>query len=100
MRQLLRFLCLPAADRKLLINTVLLLWAVRLGLWLLPFEQLRRLVFANRQTSAQLRGVDQAAVEKIAHSVKVMSHYVPAATCLTRVLVTLVLIKEYGQTAC
>jgi hypothetical protein len=100
MRQLLKFLCLAAPDRKLLVKTALLLWVVRLGLWLLPFERLRRLLFRKIQTGPRLRGVDQATVERIAQSVKVMSRYVPAATCLTRALVTLVLFERYGHPAC
>ena len=39
-----KFLNLSAVDRRLLVTAVLLLGAIRLGLWLLPFQTLRQLL--------------------------------------------------------
>src|SRR6267142_1308347 len=44
MRRLRRFLALPAADRRLLVEAALFLWAIRLGLRMLPFRTLWRLL--------------------------------------------------------
>jgi len=96
-RKLLR---LRAADRKLLIEATILLCVVRLGLWLLPFERLRRLLFRKTARGNRWQGVAQQSVRNITRSVKIMSRYVPAATCLTRALVTLVLFERYGHVGC
>lgn len=98
MGRLIRFLRLPPSERRLLARTGLWLCVVRCGLWLLPYERLRRLVFRKGRATA-LRRMDNAGVENIVRSVKLMSRYVPAATCLTRALVALKLLEEAGQPA-
>ncbi len=99
MKRLLRFLRLPSNDRKLLARTGILLWAVRVGLWLLPYEKLRHMLLRKRG-AALAREVDDARVESIVWSVNVMSRYVPLATCLTQALVAFKLLEEVGQPAC
>lgn len=98
MKRLSRFFRLPLCERKLLARTGLLLWMVRCGLWLLPYEKVCRLVFSKPRSTAA-RPMDNAAIESIARSVKSMSRYVPAATCLTRALVALKLLERAGQPA-
>lgn len=55
MKRLHSFIRLPATQRWLLIRASLLLWATRIGLWLLPFQMLRRLLaaFASRPMQVQ-----------------------------------------------
>lgn len=98
MRRLINFLTMPGRDRSLLARTALLLWLVRIGLWVLPFEKLRRLLFRNRR-AASPEWVEDISDAQIVRCVKAMSRYVPAATCLTKALVTMVLLEQVGRPA-
>ena len=81
-----RFRRLPPAERRLLISAALLVWAIRLGLWLLPFPTLRRLVTRFLGVRASLRetgaDVSRLSVERIGWAVALVSRWVPKATCL------------------
>jgi len=94
-----RFLRLPAGDRKILIKAGMLLWAVRLGLWILPFQRLRDLLRKENRKPIAEATAELASIQKIARSVKRMSRYVPAATCLTQALVTITMLEEAGLPA-
>jgi hypothetical protein len=96
MARLIKFLQVAPAERRLLARTALLLWVVRCGLWCLPYEKLRRVIFARQRATRGLAGCSWE-VDNIIRSVKLMSRYVPAATCLTKALVTLKLLEEAGQ---
>jgi hypothetical protein len=77
---------------------VILLWTARLGLWLLPFRTLRRLL--HSVTRDGLRHAGQSSPERIAWAVVAASRYVPQATCLTQALAAQVLLGREGHTAC
>ena len=96
MRRLRRFTSLSRNDQKLLARTAILLWLVRLGLWLLPYEKLHRLLFRNSGTAAP-EVVDNVSIEQVVRGVRAMSRYVPAVTCLTKALVTMVLLRRAGK---
>ena len=90
-----RFLRLPAADRALLVRSVLLLGATRLALWLLPLRVVRRLLTrAARPSSAA-----PATQERIAWSISVARRVVPQATCLPQALVAEALLTRAGHPA-
>jgi Transglutaminase-like superfamily len=99
MRSLCKFLFLEPSVRRLLLRTVLILWAARLGLWLLPLSTLHRLVAKLRRMEPIFSQVDSANIEKIVWSVAVASRYVPAATCLTQALAGQILLAQYGEPA-
>lgn len=122
-----KLLNLPATDRRLLINAVLLLGAIRLGLWLLPFQTLRQLlakmtqntndarlhkVMAGRRSQAEAasdapprpspalgRVREGDAMDAIVWAVVVASRYVPRSTCLTQALTAQVLLARRGVPA-
>jgi hypothetical protein len=94
MARLFRFLRLPRDDRKILVKAVVLLWAVRVGLWILPFQQLRDLLSKRRHNPGATNRKDRVLVEKITSSVRRMSRFVPAATCLTQALVVVTLLER------
>jgi len=75
MSRLFRFVRLPANDRKILMKTVLLLWAVRLGLWILPFQRLRHLLSKRTIRLQSASHLEWARVEKITRYVRLMSRY-------------------------
>ena len=58
MARLSKFLRLRSADRGLLLKTMLLVWIVRLGLWLLPFYLVRQVLakLAVKSASSQNGG--------------------------------------------
>jgi hypothetical protein len=99
MERLHKYLCLPATDRRLLVKSALLLWAVRLGLSLLPFQTLRRLLAGMTRRPVGLQETEQASVDRVVWAVAVASPYVPEATCLIQALATQVLLGRQGHAA-
>lgn len=69
MKRLHKFLNLTPSDRYLLIEALLLLGAIRLGLWLLPFQTLRRLLAKVSHLTAKMQEADQAFVDKVVWAV-------------------------------
>jgi hypothetical protein len=100
MRRLHKFLILPAAERRLLISAVLLLGAVRLGLWFIPFQTLRRILvrLAERPTTPHQ---DQApSREQVVQAVETAARLLPwAKSCLTQALTAQVLLTRRGYPA-
>ncbi|MFQ5795320.1 MAG: lasso peptide biosynthesis B2 protein [Candidatus Bipolaricaulia bacterium] len=84
MKRLRKFLLLTSTDRRLLVRATLLVWVIRFGLWLLPFQTLRRLLARVAQAPAGWRNSGSLSPDRIAWAVAVASRYVPGAgTCLT-----------------
>ena len=99
MKRLHKFCCLPSPYRHLLVKSVLLLGFIRVGLWLLPFQTLRRLLAHWGRSHAELEGEDQASMQQVVWAVTLASRYVPATTCLAQALVTQVLLGQRGHPA-
>lgn len=99
MNSLRRLLRLPNGDRKLLIKAGALLWAVRLGLWVLPFQRLQDLLSLKARRPIAATTSELVSAQEIARSVKRMSRYVPTATCLAQALVTVTMLQEAGLAA-
>jgi len=91
-----RFLRLPAPDRQLWIKTLLLVWAVRFGLWVLPFRTVRRLLTRLAHPPAW-RGSDGATIGRVVWAVASASQYAPLATCLTQALTAKVMLARNGH---
>ena len=84
------------SDRLLLLHALFLLGAIRLGLKLLPFQTLRRLLARMAQPTGRLQAVEKASVDNVAWAVMVASHYIPGARCLAQALATQVLLERRG----
>jgi Transglutaminase-like superfamily len=98
MKRLLRLLRLPAAERWLLAKAALLLVAIRVGLWALPFQTLRRFLATVARIPVGLREADRSSVEWVVWAVEVTGRHLPVAnTCLTQALATQVLLARRGQ---
>jgi hypothetical protein len=95
-KRLHKYLCLPAAHRRLLVASALWLWGIRIGLWLLPFQTLRRLLAATTHRTATALQPDPPTIDRVAWAVEVASRYVPMATCLTKALAMQVLLGQLG----
>jgi hypothetical protein len=98
MALILRFRKLAPADRLLLLQAWLLLWGIRLGLWLLPFRTLRPLL-AGTTKPERPPGAGRPAAARIGWSVHAASQYVPAATCLAQALAAQTLCRRHGHPA-
>jgi hypothetical protein len=95
-----KFLHLSSRDRKLVIKAVLLVGAVRLGLWLLPFQVVLRMLEIQKKKTAEFRKANPAApLDRYIWAVKAASQYLPAATCLTQALATQTLLTKNGHPA-
>ena len=92
MRRLSRFFSLEPKERMLLCKAAALLWAVRAGLWLLPFQTLRRMI----ERRAREQNVPGESAARIVWAVRAASRYVPRATCLTQSLAAYLLISRNG----
>jgi hypothetical protein len=100
MKRLRKFLHLPKRDRKLLASTALLLGAIKLGLLLLPFQTLRRLLASMTQATSELQETDQADLGKVVWAVAVASQYMPGGVkCLAQALATQFLLGRRGYPA-
>ena len=113
-----KFLNLSTTDRRLLVSAAVLLGAVRLGLWVLPFQTMRRLLtkmtrHATAQQACPSRTASIASIatevpnattqqtrdylpDRIVWAVVVASRYVPKSTCLTQALTAQVLLAQRG----
>ena len=100
MKQVGRFVQLSPAERRLFLKAGGAVVAVRLGLWILPFPRLRRIVagLARRPEAHPLALCAYPAPQRIVRAVVLVSRYVPAATCLTQAMAAQVLLARYGYT--
>lgn len=94
MSRLFRFLRLSWSDQRLLIQALLLVCAVRLGLWLVPFDRIRRRV--QRMARARPLNRTPRSAEKLIRAVEAMAGCVPSATCLTQALAAHLLLRRAG----
>jgi hypothetical protein len=101
MNRLRNFLRLSSSDRRLLISAALLLGAIVLGLWLLPFLTLQRLLGNLAAPRTSRREAEAFSADRVVWAVTVASRYVPgASTCLTQALAAQVLLARRGEVAC
>ena len=105
-RRLVRFLNLPEGDRGLLVRAAVLLGVTRVGLHVLPFLSLQRLLLRPGGLSWRLRPSNGTPsrgaswTERVVWAVSVASVYVPGArSCLPRALATQSLLERRGVPA-
>jgi hypothetical protein len=102
MRRLRKFLLLPGAERGLLLKALLLLWVIRVGLWVVPFRVLRDRLYRLSDAPAEVRRDDAESgpsPERIGWAVAAASRYVPRATCLVQALAGRLLLERQGHPA-
>jgi Transglutaminase-like superfamily len=100
MKRLHSFIRLPATKRWLLIRAALLLGVMRLGLWLLPFQTLRRLLARFALGPTRVPDTEQFSKSRVVWAVETASRHMPSAsTCLTQALVVQTLLARRGYPA-
>lgn len=87
------FFRLPAADRRLLVRSLLLLAAARVALWVLPFQTVRRLLARTARPTPLAR----TPTERITWAIGVAQRVIPSATCLPQALVGEALLTRAGH---
>ena len=96
MKKLLRFLFLPYQEKKLLSQSLFLLIAIRLSLWVFPFRWLNDWLSNSGSANLSSQPTDQIVIGKVTRSVRCCSRYVPRASCLTQALATQTLLRLKG----
>lgn len=100
MEPLRKFSLLPTLDRRMLIKAALLLELTKLGMRLLPFRTLSRLLARAAGTTVGLRRADHASPERIGWAVEAASRHAPGLkTCLAQALAAHVLLTRRGHPA-
>ena len=89
-------LAAPLRDRTILITALILLGLVRLGLWLLPFQRLQRLLAQISNINPQNQNNNQTSINKIIWAVETSSRYLPGVKCLARALTAQALMSRHG----
>ena len=93
-----KFLRLNRCDQVLLIHALLLLAAVRLGLWLLSFRQLQmRLERSSCPSFRPGSAINGPTPDRVAWAVTAASRYIPRSTCLAQALTAQSLLARYGN---
>ena len=82
---------------RFFIKTLILVVAVRLGLWVTSFRKMRSWVKKLAQPPAGVTPSGWPSPRQIALAVYTTSRYVPRASCLTQALSTQVLLGRYGH---
>jgi hypothetical protein len=93
MRRLIKFASVSASERRLLLRSVLVVVAIRLALWLLPFSAVQERV--ARPSGKPARQCHAA--KSIVWAVRAVSRCVPSATCLTQAMAAQVLLARSGH---
>ena len=91
-----QFAELPARERKLLLRSVLLVAAVRIALWTLPFRWVRLVVGERRAVSPGLTAIP---VKRLTWAVQAAARRIPGASCLTQAFALQYLMGRAGHGA-
>ena len=94
-----RFFSLPVEEKRLLIQAFMLLWAIRIGLWVLPFSTLRGIIQKITPITTERGENNLIPLDRLVWATEVMSCYVPKATCLTKALAGKVLLAGAGYSS-
>lgn len=97
MRKIRNFLFLPYQKKKLLTKSLLFVWFIRLGLWILPYRLLIKWLALLDSSKSVSRINDWKLIKEVSYSVRSCAKYVPFASCLTQALATQTLLRLKGQ---
>lgn len=95
MKGLITLTRLRADERGLALRALLLVAAIRIALWFLPFKRLRRLT--GDWKNVPLAVAHDMPVSRLVWAVRAASRRIPAATCLTQSLALHCLLTRAGH---
>jgi len=100
MGKLHKFFGLTSEERRLLLTTAVLVGCVRVGLWVLPFPTVRRLLGPLRRPATVRRRGDELSSERVAWAVDVVGKRIPGGgNCLVQALATQVILDRRRRPA-
>jgi hypothetical protein len=76
----------PPAERRLILRAAALVSLVRIGLWVLPYKRVRRMVEQRSQPRSGAPAAPRYAADDIVRVVGAVSRRIPDASCLTQAL--------------
>jgi hypothetical protein len=91
-----KFLGLPFSEKRILVEAAILLWAARLGLWVIPTATLRSFADKRAPILVEHRERNSFSQDQLIWAIEAMSCYVPEATCLTKALAAKMLLTRFG----
>jgi hypothetical protein len=92
-----KFLQLSSSDRRLFLSALFLLAAIRIGLALLPFKSLTKVLGnLSRVVRGSVPPPHSSLPDRIAWAVGKAGNYIPKARCLCRALAGQVLLSWHG----
>ena len=97
MNTLARFARLSRNDKAIFLKAALLVFTVRIGLWILPFGAMHKLVSGHSSPKSEKPRAVIYSVERIVWAVTRASRYVPGATCLTQAIAAQKLLTGSGH---
>ncbi|SRR6266403_3419298 len=98
MKGLRTFIGLEPGERRLVWQTLLLVAAIRVALWILPFQRLHRVVGSwNSRKHLPLSIPTDMPVGRLVWAVRAASRRIPAASCLTQSLALHCLLARAGH---
>jgi hypothetical protein len=92
-----RYLRLTPAERALLPRLAVLVAAIRVALWTVPFATLQRFLELRAVGALFPRSMADIPVARLAWAVETTSRRIPAATCLTQSLALQFLLTRAGR---
>ena len=99
MRRVRKFLSLSLREKLLLVEAVILVLAIRVGLTLLPFSTLQKLLAKVTKKHIDQERKGRPSIDQMAWAVAAASHCIPKATCLTQALAIQILFMREGYPA-
>lgn len=97
MKRAVKFLKLTPNDRHILVAGVFLIVSIRLGLCLIPFRTLWRLITRKTEKRSCLQCAELVAESKVVWAIKTANRYIPRTTCLAQALAAQLLFSHYGH---
>ena len=95
MKGLRTFIWLPRDERGLVLRTLLLVAAIRVALWVLPFQPLQRIIGSWERLPLSIP--TDMPVGRLVWAVRAASRRIPAASCLTQSLALHCLLTRAGH---
>jgi hypothetical protein len=95
-----KFLSLPAGERYLLFSALFHLVTIRVGLWLLPLQQLLKRLPKMAAARDEARASKMLPAERIAWAICVVSRYLPGTrNCLVQALAVQAMLAHRGYSS-
>ena len=87
------------SDFKLFARAYVLVWTIRLALWVLPFRTIYNWAIEFRKGRIGDRPLDADSVYKVVWAVSAAARRIPRASCLTQALATQIMLGRRGHRA-